>query len=97
MACLCFHLKKTRTHTHMRTAVRLAKMASLARSLTSTSMVNPVTTNYKDYNKMENTLINAVYRFPELYDLTLISYKNSQQKEMAWKKISEHVCVPGKF
>ncbi|CAL8243623.1 unnamed protein product [Lota lota] len=43
---------------------------------------------------MDNALIRAVYMFPEIYDLTLISYKNSQQKEMAWKKISEHVCVP---
>ncbi|KAJ3593305.1 hypothetical protein NHX12_005640 [Muraenolepis orangiensis] len=69
-------------------------MASSTRCKTSRSMVRTLTTNYEYYSEMEQRLIEAIHTFPELYDFGLINYKNGQHKELAWRKISEYVCVP---
>ena len=43
----------------------------------------------------DEELIEAVRGHPELYDLTMASYRNLDVKESAWKSVADKVNQPG--
>ena len=46
---------------------------------------------------MEEKIVVAVSGFPEIYDTMSYIYRDRNKKELAWRKISEEVGIPGKL
>ncbi len=59
--------------------------------------VTDILTSRRWIRKMEEKIILVVCEHPELYDTASYLYRDRNRKELAWRKVSEEVGLPGKL